>query len=139
MAHTTHDMQVTELDTNLCLTTTIHNPYPSRYKSAELPLSERQCPLAFKCDKCQTEISFRLADLERHCNSEFTNLDADSNSQFAKYIGANDLGRLSFLDFYCPNCEQPTKILFHCGPSGYWGAFYFEIEKVLVIKPIKDQ
>ena len=40
----------------------------------------------------------------------------------------------SFLDFYCPKCEQATTILFKGVPSGYWGIFEFEIYHIFVLK-----
>lgn len=127
-------MKVTELDKNICLTTQVYDPYPTRFDPDKLPLSERKLPLVYKCDECQTEISFKVGDLEKHCYSKFTNLDNNVESQFARFIANNDLTELSFLDFICPKCSQAVKILFTCGPSGYWGEFSFEIEKVLVLK-----
>ena len=99
-----------------------------------MPVPERELPLVFRCDECKTEISFKLSDMEMHCSSDFTNLDEERNSKFLEYIDANNLEDLSFVDFFCPNCEQAIKILFRCGPSGYWGAFFFEIEKILALK-----
>ncbi len=127
-------MKVVEIEKNICLTTTFYDPHPSRFFPDDSPLSERKLPLVYECDRCQTEISFKTRDLEKHCYSQFTNLDDDTYSQFAKFIIDNGLAELSFLDFKCPKCGQAVKILFRCGPSGYWGEFFFEIEKVLVLR-----
>jgi hypothetical protein len=127
-------MRVVELKTDLHLSTTIYDPSPHRLRPDELPVPERGLPLVFKCDECKTEVSFKLSDVEKHCSSDFTNLDEERNNIFLNYVDANNLGELSFLDFFCPTCEQAIKILFRRGPSGFWGAFFFEIEKVLALK-----
>ena len=128
-------MRIIELDKTLCLTTEIYSPYPTRFNREEPPVSERQLPLVYRCDECQTEISFTMSDVEKHWYSDFTNLEDEHNNQFANFIAVNSLTDFSCLDFYCPNCKQASKFLFRCGASGYWGAFSFEIDKVLVLKP----
>ena len=127
-------MKVIELDKAVCLTTELYNPYPTRFRPDEPPISERKTPLVYKCESCRTEISFKTNDLEKHCYSAFTNLNEEEGKQFANFIADNDLKELSFLDFNCPNCSQAVMILFKCGPSGYWGEFSFEIERVLILK-----
>lgn len=126
-------MKVIQLDKSVCLTTEFYDPNPTRFRLEEPPVSERKLPLVFKCDQCRTEISFKTSDLEKHCYSGFTNLDADQSKQFANFIADNGLDNLSSLDFYCPDCSRAVMILFRCGPSGYWGEFSFEIESVLVL------
>lgn len=127
-------MKVVELDKDVCLSTTVYDPNPNRFKTEEVPVPERNLPLVYSCDRCQTSISFETTDLEKHCRSIFTNLDNSQNSKFAEFINEHGLTELSFLDFTCPACSQPVKILFDCGPSGYWGIFTFEVENVLVLK-----
>lgn len=127
-------MRVVNIDKEVYLSTTFFDPSPHRYKPDETPVSERKIPVLYKCENCRTEISIKTSDFEKYCNSDFTNLNVEENKKFANSVKNQNLTDLSFLDFYCPKCNQPTKILFRGGPSGYWGAFYFDIEAVLIIK-----
>ncbi len=126
-------MKVVQLNKTVCLTTQSYDPNPTRFRPEEVPVSERRLPLVFKCDQCDTEIAFKTSDLEKHCDSDFTNLSDDQSKQFASFVADNDLNDLSFLDFNCPHCNRAVMILFRCGPSGFWGEFSFEIESVLVL------
>lgn len=126
-------MKVIQLNKRVCLTTESYDPNPTRFRPEEPPVSKRKLPLVFKCDRCHTEISFKTSDLEKHCYSDFTNLNDDQSKQFANFIADNDLNDLSSLDFNCPNCNRAVMILLRCGPSGFWGEFSFEIESVLVL------
>ena len=90
-------------------------------------------PVRYRCEQCGTEIHFSAADFERHYNSDFTNLSNEHRAFFAAFTGELPTDNW-FLDFYCPNCGQATEFVVWGGPSGYWGAFMFRIEKVLVLK-----
>lgn len=127
-------MKVIEIDLAKQLTTTFFDPSPHRFDSNEHPVSERHLPLEYTCVQCGESISFKTSSFEKHCNLEFSNLRAEDNYIFNQFIKTRNLKDLSFLDFYCPDCDQPTKILFTCGPTGYWGEFFFEIKKALALK-----
>ena len=127
-------MKVLSIDLNRYFTTIIHDPTPDRISSDEVPVSERMLPVIYECDNCGEKISFTTASFEKHCNSDDSNLSLEENEQFDRFIRVKRLSKLSFLDFQCPNCRQPTKILFEGGPSGYWGEFYFNIKTTLTLK-----
>lgn len=127
-------MTVIEIDLKKYLTTTFYDPCPDRFDSKEPSISERRIPLQYTCENCREKINFSTESFERHCNSEFSNLKRAENKLFDDFRKRKDLIDFSFLDFYCPKCNQPTKFIFKGGPSGYWGMFFFEIEKVIVLK-----
>jgi len=89
-------------------------------------------PIIYACDKCDYKISLGLEDFKKHNKSIFTNLKPDERMIIVQHIINTQAN--SFLDFYCPKCQQPTTILFNGGDSGYWGEYFFKIDKVLVIK-----
>ena len=127
-------MKVVEINIKDHLTTTFYDPDPHRLDPDDIPVNERRIPLNYSCEKCSYEIYLSTSSFEKHCNSDFSNLKDSDNEIFLGFITKHKLNELSFLDFNCPNCKQATKFLFLGGPSGYWGAFFFEIKKVLVLK-----
>ena len=128
------DMNIIEIDLNNHLTTTFFNPSPHRVYPHEPPLSERKIPLTYTCENCGREISFKTSDFEKHISSDNTNLVEADNSAFKDFMKSANMDNLSFLDFYCPECNQATRFLFKGGPSGYWGEFFYQIEKIIVKK-----
>ena len=127
-------MKVFELNLSEQFTTTLFDPSPHRFRPDDTPISERRLPLEYTCDNCGETISFKTSSFEKHCNSDFSNLNSEDNDAFNEFIKTKKLEKLSFLDFYCPNCRQPTKFLFNCGPSGYSGGVSFEIKNALALK-----
>lgn len=143
-------MKVYELDINKYLDSLSWDPTP-RFSSDELPGSERGAP-NYLCEKCSYTLSFSVRDFEKHWKSMFSNLSFEDFDLINKYRRSHNLieeiyvsksmkfGKrenhisLSFLDFYCPKCKQPTAIIFRGYPSGYWGYFSFTILRLLVLK-----
>ena len=115
-------------------TTTFFDPSPDRFSQDAPPVSKRKVPLVYSCENCGGLISFSKSAFKKHCNSEFTNLSQEINEHFERFARVKRLTALSSLDFYCPDCGIPTKFLFQCGPSGFWGEFFFEIKYALVLK-----
>ena len=127
--------KIVEIELEKYLSTKEYNPSPNRFSSDETPVTDRMIPIVYSCENCGYQISFKPDDFKKHNDLENTNLIKDDRIIIEKYIeNSRNLSTLSFLDFYCPNCNQPTTILFQGGPSGYWGIFELEIEKILVLK-----
>ena len=127
-------MIIKELDKEKFLTTIIHDPSPHRFDPDSTPIEERQKPIIYTCENCNYKISFKIDSFEKHCNSSFSNLKPEELKLFEIHRSKDKDSDLSFLDFYCPECKQPTYFLFLGGPSGYWGYFSLEIKKLLVLK-----
>ena len=129
-------MKIIEININKHLTTTYFDPSPHRFSPDSPPVCERRIPLTYTCENCGQEISFNTSDFEKHISSDITNLIEADKHDFLDFEKTADIINLSFLDFYCPECNQATKFLFKGGPSGYWGDFFFQIEKIIVKKII---
>jgi hypothetical protein len=127
-------MRVAEVDKDIFLTTTIHNPYPSRSRPDEVPVSERMLPVVYTCEGCGIQIDLPTVDIKKHWGSAFSNLNSEDNELFKRVTGALPDGERWFLDFYCPTCSQATKFVINGGASGYWGEFEFRIESIFVLK-----
>jgi Zn finger protein HypA/HybF involved in hydrogenase expression len=119
------------------LTSSIFDPSPHRLIPNSISVSERRIPIRYKCRKCEAVIDFKTSSFEKNCKSSFSNLNPADNDKFNQYINNQDLVNLSFLDFFCPKCSQPTKFLFEGGRSGYWGEFALKIRAILLLKDSK--
>ena len=120
-------MKVTQLNLDDFLTSTSYDPSPHRFRESETSVSERNLPVIYNCEKCGYSISFKTDDFKKHTNSKYSNLKAIDKKIVERTIRQLKLKNKSFLDFYCPKCEQATILLFDGGPSGYWGAFEFSL------------
>jgi hypothetical protein len=84
------------------------------------------------CINCENRISVNFNNLKKHQLSDFTNLtefDAEKMTDFIK----EKLTEIpnSFLDYYCPNCGIPTRVLYESWAGGKHGEFGFELKKVI--------
>jgi len=122
---------IVELDFHDFLSATGYNPSPHRFSNTETSVSDRNIPIEYCCENCGYIISFKTQNFEKHLNSNFSNLKIEDRTVLEKI---NQEKKCSFLDFYCPKCNQATAIFYDGGPSGYWGFFEMEIIKVVVIK-----
>jgi len=128
-------IEIIEIELGKYLSTQEYNPSPHRLSLDETPVSDRTIPIVYICEECGFHISFKPDDFEKHKNSQETNLREEDKKAFKNYIdNIEELHKLSYLDFYCPKCNQSTVILFQGTPSGYWGMFELKIEHILVLK-----
>jgi hypothetical protein len=126
-------MKVLEININDCLTTTICDPSPNRFRDDEIPVSERRLPITYTCVKCQNQISFNTDDFEKHHKSNFSNLNLKDKSLIDNFVIESAYITNSFIDFYCPRCNRATSFFYQGGQSGFWGNYKFQIENVLII------
>lgn len=128
-------IRIIEIEIEKYLSTKEYNPSPHRLSPSETPVADRMIPIVYSCENCDYQISFKPDDFKKHNDSKNTNLQKIDKIIINKYIkNSLNLITLSSLNFYCPNYNQPTTILFKGGPSGYWGIFELEIEKILGLK-----
>jgi hypothetical protein len=128
-------MQVLEINMNDCLTSIVYDPSPHRFSDDEIPVSERKIPIIYTCVKCQNQISFCTDDFEKHNKSDFTNLNPQDKSLIDNFVIESAEKTNSFIDFYCPRCKLATSFFYQGGLSGFWGAYKFQIKKVLIVEP----
>ena len=132
-------MKAVSLNLTDFLTATCFDPSPHRFREGDTPVSERNLPVEYKCENCGYHISFKTSDFEKHTNSTHTNIQAIDRKIVEKTTKKLKLRKKSFLDFYCPKCEQATTLLFEGGPSGYWGTFEFTICHIFVLKSQEEK
>ncbi|MFZ4523164.1 MAG: hypothetical protein ACOYNC_15745 [Bacteroidales bacterium] len=127
-------MKAVEINMNDCLTSTVFDPSPNRLSEDELPVSERRIPIIYTCVKCQNQISFSTDDFQKHDRSNFTNLNRWDKSLFDNFVKGSATEYNSIIDFYCPRCNLATSFFYQGGPSGFWGAYSFKINFVLIVE-----
>ncbi len=122
--------KIVEVKMDECLSSSIYDPSPHRFRPNEKSVSDRQVPIQYQCENCDYIISFKTEDFMKHTKSSFSNLKPDD----FELIKTSELtGKISFLDFYCPKCKQATAIIFDGGMGGYCG-YELRIQNVIVIK-----
>jgi DNA-directed RNA polymerase subunit M/transcription elongation factor TFIIS len=89
-------------------------------------------PFEYCCPNCGYKVSVKNSDLEKHSESQHSNLKDNDRKEIEKFIKSNHLDKLSFIDFECPKCYQPVRILFDFGAGGFFGMTY-EIKHVIEI------
>lgn len=80
----------------------------------------------YHCPNCGGELAFCMRDFKRHQSSAFTNLrpeDVVEVERAADSVVDSD----SYLDFYCPGCQAPTRIYYRFWAGGrYTSGFRIE-------------
>ena len=90
--------------------------------------------IIFKCNSCNNEIEFTDNDFEKHQKKEISNLNESDKTEIENFIKQKeDFDKLSHLDFYCPNCKLPIRVLFEGGWGGKVGEYGFVIKRIIEI------
>jgi DNA-directed RNA polymerase subunit RPC12/RpoP len=86
----------------------------NNYEDFEIyPTAELQCL------NCNNKVSLNFRNLEKHSTSDFTNLSEQDAKKIAEFIKAESIEiPNSFLDYYCPNCGKPIRILYNSWGGG---------------------
>ena len=84
----------------------------------------------YRCPRCGEEIAFCMRDLRRHAFSSFTNLKTEDRIAFER-AADSDVDSNSYLDFYCPGCQVPTRMYFTAWAGGRFTSGY-RIDSVMV-------
>ncbi len=90
-------------------------------------------PFDYSCSNCGYKVSIKNKDLDKHSKSNHSNLKNADKIVIEKYLISNQLDKFSFLDFECPECNLPVRILFESYPGGFFGMTY-EIKHVIELK-----
>lgn len=126
-------MSIIRINLDNYLTSKIYDPSPHRINTDEVPVSERRIPIVYSCENCNQQISFNPDRFQLHNKSIHSNLQLMDRNEFQQFMKLNKI-EYSFIDFYCPKCNQPTTIIFDGDTSGYWGIFEFSIKDILIKK-----
>jgi DNA-directed RNA polymerase subunit M/transcription elongation factor TFIIS len=90
-------------------------------------------PFEYCCSNCKYVVSIKNTDFEKHSKSKHSNIQIADRNEIEDYLISNQLDKFSFLDFECPKCNLPVRILFESYPGGFCGMTY-EIKYVIEIK-----
>lgn len=91
--------------------------------------SDMNCRANLRCPNCRSNVSIKYKNLEKHAFSSHTNLSAI----IAKQIEVDVLQSLSiipdsFLDYNCPNCQNPIRIYYESWAGGRHGEAGFDLK-----------
>jgi len=90
-------------------------------------------PFDYSCSNCGYKVSIKNKDLEKHSKSNYSNLKLADKLVIEEFLISNQLDKFFFLDFECPDCNMPVRILFDLYPGGFTGMTY-ELKHVIEIK-----
>jgi Na+-translocating ferredoxin:NAD+ oxidoreductase RnfC subunit len=85
-----------------------------------------------KCLNCENIVSINFSNLKKHKLSDFTNLSEQDTEKMTDFI-KEKLTEIpnSFLDYYCPNCGIPTKLLYEIWAGGKHGEYGFKLKNLI--------
>lgn len=83
----------------------------------------------YRCPHCWHRIRFKWRNFYKADERSF--LRGDVRKQFDAHTPITPSAELGFLDFHCPSCKAPVRIIFTANDYTML-AFHFEIEHVLV-------
>lgn len=101
-------------------------------ESNPINFGEHLLPLDYKCEKCMYKVSIKISDFDKHFKSNNSNLNNIEKKLLDDFVEEHKLGSFSYIDFYCPKCKLPIRILYDRYPSGK-GDSYYELKNVLEI------
>lgn len=90
-------------------------------------------PFDYSCSNCGYKVSIKNKDLEKHSKSNYSNLKLADKLEIEEFLISNQLDKFSFLDFECPKCNMPVRILFVSYPGGFSG-MTCELKHVIELK-----
>jgi len=85
----------------------------------------------YVCAHCTTAVAFRTRNFEKHFDTSFTNLDAFWHNQFTSRRPLQSGEWEAFLDFACPGCGAPVRIIYRAGPEWAMGCHGWQLIEVL--------
>jgi hypothetical protein len=72
-----------------------------------------------ECLNCNNKVSLTFKNLEKHSNSNFTNLSEHDAKKITEFVKAKQIEiPNSFLDYYCPKCSKPIRIFYKSWGGG---------------------
>ena len=85
-----------------------------------------------KCPTCDETVSLAFKDLEKHQQSDYSNLTDDKQKSINEFVELN-LKEVpnSFLDFICPNCKTPIRLYYESWAGGRHGEYGYELKTVI--------
>jgi hypothetical protein len=86
---------------------------------------------SYICPRCRYNIEFRAQNFREHETMRHSNLDPDWRSRFDAARPVNLSRWEFFLDFHCPGCKSPARIIYQAGSEWAMGAHTWQLLEVL--------
>jgi len=87
------------------------------------------CPKSiYECPICKSELSFNMQNFEKYWLNKNSSLSIEERERIKKMLGFSKRKEPnSFIDYYCPQCNSPTRIYFTAWAGGrYTAGFHLE-------------
>ena len=82
-----------------------------------------------RCPSCRSNVSLRYKNLVKHAFSDITNLSDKVITEIKILLEQKELNvPNSFLDYNCPNCQNPIRIYYESWAGGKHGEAGFELK-----------
>lgn len=92
-------------------------------------------PFEYCCPKCGYNVLIKNQDFEKHSKSKHSNLKIADRDKIENCLISNQIDKFFFLDFECPKCSMPVRVLFLAYPGGL-GEMVYKIEHVIEINSL---
>lgn len=88
-----------------------------------------------RCNNCDESISLNLKDLNKHQNSEYSNLNPEDQRAFNEFVKSSKIEiPNSFIDYYCPNCKTHIRLYYLSWAGGRHGEAGHELQIIITRK-----
>lgn len=77
---------------------------------------------AYSCPRCGCGVEFRTNDFRKHEGAKLSNLDPAWRSRFDVVRPIKASRWESFLDFHCPGCKAPVRVIYEAGQEYAMGS-----------------
>jgi rubredoxin len=86
----------------------------------------------YTCPRCNEKIKFQRSDFEKvRKKRNWTNFPPEVARRFDEFASKNGLDMRYFLDWLCPKCGLPARVLIECWAGGRYGDYGFNLHSVL--------
>lgn len=86
---------------------------------------------AYCCPRCSFRVEFRTRNFRQHECAKRSNLDPEWHDRFDAARPLELSRWQSFLDFHCPGCKAPVRIVYEPGDEYAMGSHSWQLIEVL--------
>jgi len=85
----------------------------------------------YSCPRCGCGVEFRTHDFRKHEGAKPSNLDPAWRSRFDVARPVDSSRWESFLDFHCPSCKAPVRVIYEAGQEYAMGSHSWHLVEVV--------
>jgi hypothetical protein len=85
----------------------------------------------YECPYCHSRVDFSTDHFRKHEGITFSNLKAPWPSNLDKARPLDSKRWESFLDFHCPGCQAPVRVIYEPGPEWAMGVHGWRVVEIL--------